>query len=163
MIRRLAPPLVALLLAAGCGIQPTGVVPAGSGPYLNKQSAGRVSLYFLRGGKLAPVLRFTGSSREVGPQNVLAALFAGPTAQERAEGYSSLLPTGQIFSAVDTTSTPVTVRVPTALPDDVPARLGQVVCTTIAALVAGGRSVGSAGVDVVAIGTTYHNRTCRSA
>ncbi|MDA3644780.1 hypothetical protein LZ318_24415 [Saccharopolyspora indica] len=148
----------ALLLVAGCGIQPTSVVDAGSAPSMYKFGGNRMSLYFLHDGRLEAVQR--SSIPEVTPQSTLAALFQGPTPEEAAAGFSSLLPGEPVVPTVDTTATPVAVHVPAPLPDNVPARINQVACTAIAALVADGHPVAGTGVDVIAVGATYRNKIC---
>lgn len=148
---------LALLLVAGCGIQPTDVVSAGSAPSMYKFGGNRMSLYFLHDGRLAAVQRKV--IPEVTPQSTLTALFQGPTPEEAAKGFASLLP-ADVVPTIDTTTTPATVHVPAPLPDNVPARLNQVACTAIAALVADGRPAVGTGVDVIAVGATYRNKIC---
>ena len=92
--------LLGAMGVAGCGIQPTGVKVVGAAPTL--QAANDVTgtggagggneyeLYFLRDGKLTPVVRYTDDS--VTQELVLQALISGPSSTESAGGYTSAIP-----------------------------------------------------------------------
>jgi hypothetical protein len=135
------------LLAAGCGVQPTGVIPAGPAPAVAGSRLGLLTLYFLLDGQLAPVQRPWPGTKT--PEIALAQLFDGPNDEELKMGYGSLLPTG-VSPQVGITSadgTP-TVTVPYPLQKLNPDGLSQISCTTIAALTAEGQFVRTGGITV---------------
>jgi hypothetical protein len=80
--------VLAVLLLAGCGIRPTGVVYAGDAPVATASGSPRSQVFFLAGGVLTPVKR-TASPAD--PQQVFDALLKGPTLEERARGLSTEL------------------------------------------------------------------------
>ncbi|MEV6622271.1 hypothetical protein AB0M83_01960 [Amycolatopsis sp. NPDC051106] len=130
--------LVVLLVVSACGIKPTGVVPAGPAPTLrNPGVSGRgadVILYFVIGGRVAPVSRSTGT---VGVENALSLLLAGPTPDEADDGYGTDLPrrSGPI---VLSPGSPPAITVPFPLKPISGAGINQLVCTAFAALAAQG-------------------------
>ncbi|MGH3243392.1 MAG: hypothetical protein ACRDNL_23645 [Spirillospora sp.] len=74
--------LVALLIVAGCGIRPTGIIDAGEPPSANGAAAD-ITVYLARGGKLWPVRR-PGVPGQ--PYLAIEQLAVRPTEQERAAG-----------------------------------------------------------------------------
>ena len=113
-----------LLVAAGCGVRPSGVITglaAPSGP------AEAVSLYLLAGKNLKVVLRPTG--RRLSPSETLTLLANGPDADEVAQGFTSEIPADA--APIEMASGPSGVTVTLSVD---PARLStmaldQIVCT----------------------------------
>jgi germination protein M len=83
-ILRFLPIALTLALVAGCG--GSGKATATQTATTSAPATKPVKLYFLRDGKVAPVLRYLSSND--GPE-LLKALEAGPTAAERAIGFTS--------------------------------------------------------------------------
>jgi hypothetical protein len=94
--------VVSAMGVAGCGIQPSEVKVVGAAPSLQAandvtgtEDAGsgdgnQYELYFIRDGKLTPVLRYTDDT--VTQELVLQALIAGPSSTDSAQGYTSAIP-----------------------------------------------------------------------
>jgi hypothetical protein len=82
---------VALLavLAAGCGVRPSGVITGSPAP--TEQVRG-VALYFLDDSSLTPVLRRT--PQRLSPLKTLVLLQHGPNGDERAANLTSEVPAG---------------------------------------------------------------------
>jgi hypothetical protein len=89
-------------LAAGCGGSRSSAPPTGgtapateTAPTATETTAPTTTIalrvYFLRDGKVAPVLRRVSETRAVA-RAALAELVVGPTAEERAEGLTTRLP-----------------------------------------------------------------------
>ncbi|WP_406634661.1 hypothetical protein [Amycolatopsis sp. WGS_07] len=158
MKRVLGIALVSILALAGCGIQPTGVVPAGNAPAGFQLGTPRpqITLYFVYAGQLSPVQR--AWARDATPTTVLTELFGGPTALEEKEGFYSMLSPGRHVT-VDTSAQPVTVTVAESMKQLYPIGLQQVVCTVSASLVASGQSV-ERGITVVASDTKLESLYC---
>ncbi len=81
-MRRLAPAFAVLLLA-GCGVRPTGVVYAGEAPTATAPASPRSQVYFLLRDQPIPV------ERPIDPadtQAVFDSLLTGPTEAEEAKG-----------------------------------------------------------------------------
>jgi hypothetical protein len=94
-VRRLPPLVLLVALAAGCGgsttVTRTETVVRTVTAAAQKTA---VRVYFMRDGKVAPVAReLASTSRDA----LLAALSAGPTAQERAAGFA--VPNGRARTA----------------------------------------------------------------
>jgi hypothetical protein len=98
---RLVVGCAALLPAlAACGIEPSGITSLGAAPAAAPASApnglpatigsDQYVLFFYQGDKLAPVYRPATSTVNEG--FVLRQLLNGPTADEKAQGYTSALP-----------------------------------------------------------------------
>jgi hypothetical protein len=132
--------LAVLLLVSACGVKPTPVVAAGPAPTLRTSaSEGRgsdVILYFVIDDRVAPVARPGGWPVSV--ESTLTMLLDGPTADERAGGYTTGLPrwSGGITL---TPGPPATINVPFPLRPLTGAGINQLVCTAFAALAAQGR------------------------
>ncbi|HEX6340349.1 hypothetical protein [Umezawaea sp.] len=121
--------LAAVLLVAGCGVRPSGVIVGGPAP----TAAAVISVYFVSGGRVAPVPR-------PGSASALAQLAVGPTTAEREQGYATEVPAGAVLDAAGSTVT-VSVDVTSLSANAV----DQIVCTTAAGsvtLVGGGQSRG---------------------
>jgi hypothetical protein len=88
MTRRAAVAVLLVALLAGCGVRPSGVIhggPAPAGP------VGGTRIYLVSGGEPALVLR---GPRLADPAEVLRVLAAGPTEAERAQGFTTEVPSG---------------------------------------------------------------------
>ncbi|MEV7967471.1 hypothetical protein AB0O34_16025 [Sphaerisporangium sp. NPDC088356] len=70
-LARLAVPALVVMLAAACGVDPTGVVDAGPAPVISARGAA-ATVYLLRDGRLAPKNVATASAAA---QDVITALF----------------------------------------------------------------------------------------
>ncbi|MEU5263501.1 hypothetical protein [Amycolatopsis sp. NPDC021455] len=149
--------LAVVLLVSACGIKPTPVVSAGPAPTLRSpasdgQSTG-VILYFLVDGRLTPVVR--PANRTVTVEETLTMLLDGPTVDEHAEGYRTMLPvrTGPVTVTVSP-GRPPTISLPFPLRPITGVALNQLACTASAALAVQGGSgvdgtVSFAGPDVL--------------
>jgi hypothetical protein len=80
--------VLAVLLLAGCGVRPTGVVYAGDAPTATAPASSQAQVFFLSQKTLVPVPRAIGPGDA---QKVFDALLAGPTAEERQKGLSTAL------------------------------------------------------------------------
>ncbi|MGC4745893.1 hypothetical protein ACLQ28_09555 [Micromonospora sp. DT201] len=123
----LAGGLLLTLLAAGCGVRPSGVItgrPAVSGP------AQGIVLYLLAQGELVLVLR--PSKADTSPANALAQLAAGPDENERGQGFTSEVPAGldpvTVTAGADR-STGLTVRTTSAALPLSSNAADQIICT----------------------------------
>ncbi|MEV5987693.1 hypothetical protein AB0L85_22210 [Streptomyces sp. NPDC052051] len=137
--RAVAACLSAVALLTGCGVQQTDVIEAGGpatvGVFPDPEN--RMLLFFLSPqGRLTPVTRRVGTAPPpagagpVDPGKVVAALFAGPRANEREAGLHTELPP-QLTGAVWTKATPgkLTLHLPLAVRTFKAAAVRQVVCT----------------------------------
>lgn len=115
--------LAAALLTAACGVpvdaEPRALDPSAA-PYqvVTRQRTApptgtfRIVVYLVRDGALLPVPRRVPSSPT--PEQVLAALAAGPTPTEQADGVSTGLPVDGDISLSGVNGTIATVSVPAA-------------------------------------------------
>jgi hypothetical protein len=128
-----------LLLVSACGVKPTPVVSAGPAPTLrDPASEGRgtdLILYFVLADRVTPVVR--PSAGVVGIESALTMLMDGPSADERAGGYTTELP-GWSGGITSTPGPPTTITVPFPLRPITGAGINQLVCTAFAALAAQG-------------------------
>ncbi|GII97220.1 hypothetical protein [Sinosporangium siamense] len=87
-MRRLAAVLLLAVTAVGCGIQPTGITPAGDAP-IARASTTTNAVYFVKKGKLVRVTR----TAPLMPANgyALMQLVDGPTAAEAADGITTAI------------------------------------------------------------------------
>jgi hypothetical protein len=77
--------LLAVVLA-GCGVRPSGVITGGPAP---TGAVDGTRIYLISDGEPTLVLR---GPKPAGPDAVLRMLAAGPTAQERAQGFTTEVP-----------------------------------------------------------------------
>jgi Immunoglobulin-like domain of bacterial spore germination/Sporulation and spore germination len=112
-MRRIAPFAVLLLVLAGCGgsggprrpsstAPPAPTAPATGATTTNAAPAPAttsLAVYFVRDGKVAPVRRNVPETKAVGAA-ALAQLLAGPSAEERAAGLASAVPSGTSLSGL---------------------------------------------------------------
>ncbi|RGC68615.1 hypothetical protein C5N14_12660 [Micromonospora sp. MW-13] len=124
-------------LAAGCGVQPSGVItgsPARGGP-----SEG-VGLYLIRNGTLTLVVR--SATEGVPPVEALRLLAAGPDVHEQGEGFTSevpadALPASEVVVSADRSRLSVTLS--GAVTTLSAAAVDQIVCTLDSAAAAASR------------------------
>lgn len=91
-IRRvLAAGLVSLAAVTGCGVRPSDAIPAGDPPSGPVAPTTTITLYLVRDGRLSAVTR-PGGGRILLQANTLGLLAAGPTARERASGFTTDVP-----------------------------------------------------------------------
>ncbi|WP_214324803.1 hypothetical protein [Nonomuraea sediminis] len=88
--RMLAACLVSLVAVAGCGVRPSDVIRAGAPPSGRVAPTTKITLYLVKNGRLSAVTR--PSDRPVFQADTLALLAAGPTARERAHGFTTDVP-----------------------------------------------------------------------
>ncbi len=120
--------LAVLVLASGCGVRPSGVIPgenAPSGPP-NGNNGHMATVYFVLNGKVVPVVR-TGVG-DVAADRV-RALERGPDEDERASGYTTELPPSFEPIAIGVSDAEIGVNVRELSPNAV----AQIVCTVVAA------------------------------
>ncbi|MEU8110790.1 hypothetical protein [Micromonospora sp. NPDC048947] len=127
----LASGLLLTLVAAGCGVRPSGVItgrPPISGP------ARGTWLYLLAQGKLVLVLRPVNT--DPSPTAALSLLAAGPQENERAQGFTSDVPAGLdpvTVTAGAGRSGDLTVRANIAAQALSARAVDQIICTSVAA------------------------------
>ncbi|WP_254897268.1 hypothetical protein [Amycolatopsis sp. Hca4] len=155
--------LAVLLLVSGCGVKPTPVVAAGPAPTLRNPaddgSGTDVVLYYVLNGRLTPVTRPRSLPASV--ESTLAMLMDGPSADERASGYTTELPrrTGAITL---THGAPPTITVPFPVQPLSGTGINQLVCTAFAALVATGGYTTDGTLAVVAPDVRLPYQTCQA-
>jgi hypothetical protein len=118
-VRRLAVIVIGGIVVAGCGKSthstaptttaastvprtstPGGTsVPSTSASTPTTEATTLLRVYFLHDGKIGPVARVVPATRAVGTA-ALAALQAGPTADDRANGFRTALPIGPVVSGL---------------------------------------------------------------
>lgn len=127
-MKRLLVLLAVVVLASGCGVRPSGVIPgenAPSGP--PKGNIGNTAtVYFVLNGRVVPVVR-TGVG-DVAADRV-RALEQGPDEDERAAGYTTELPPSFEPIAIGVSDAAIGVDVRDLSPNAV----AQLVCTVIGA------------------------------
>ncbi|MFC6016244.1 hypothetical protein ACFP2T_08545 [Plantactinospora solaniradicis] len=143
--RRALPAALALLmiLAAGCGVRPTGVITGGPAP---EGPARSVTLFFVTDHHLALVLRPNTPTASI--DDTLALLLAGPDPTERTLGYSTEIPADA--GPAETTSGPsgTTVNLSGGVTALSPTAVDQIVCTVRNAMPDGEPTDGSAMVTL---------------
>ncbi|WP_436761440.1 hypothetical protein [Streptosporangium sp. V21-05] len=152
--RVLAAGLVSLVAAAGCGVQPSDVIPAGAPPSGRVAPATTVTLYLVKNGRVGAVTRPGG--RPMLPADTLALLADGPTAGERADGFTTdVPPEAGPFSVTAKSAGHLVVTLSTPAGELSTPAVEQIVCTA-AASVPGG----PAQVTVVGAGRSVGPRNC---
>ncbi|MFJ9737786.1 hypothetical protein [Streptomyces sp. NPDC101166] len=128
--------LPALAALASCGIPTTGVIEAG-GPASGVVP--RASVYFVVDEALVEVPRRT--VRPVGVESAVDALLRGPTPEERAQRFTTLLPPGRTTTRtagpdllrVRTKGVQVTIELTRAVDQLSELAAAQLICTVLAA------------------------------
>ncbi|MFK0250803.1 hypothetical protein ACIQUM_39425 [Amycolatopsis azurea] len=155
--------LAAAALVTACGVQPTGVVPAGPGPSIQdtggRQLLGGLTLYFVSDGRVIRVTRPTEGY--VSPEGAIRILLKGPTEREAAQGLTTFVPVGLDKVTVypgdpSSLSLPFSVR---KLSDQA---INQLVCTMIAASTSTGQVPNSPGVNVISPYDDVHFQSCKA-
>jgi hypothetical protein len=152
-----------LLLIGACGVKPTGAVPAGPAPTLrNPGSAGSgtdVILYFVIDGRVAPVTRPTGT--QVSVSTALSMLLSGPSYEESADGYTTMLRPGS--GPVDLSpGPPAVISFAFPLKQLTSVAINQLVCTAFAALAVDQRYVVDGTITLIGSDVQLPSQTCQA-
>ncbi|MFF3442438.1 GerMN domain-containing protein [Streptosporangium sp. NPDC002721] len=156
--RALAAGLVSLVAVAvtGCGVQPSDVIVAGAPPSGRVAPATTLTLYLVKDGRLGAVTRPRPGGLPLFETDTLALLAAGPTAGERAHGFSSDVPSGAgPFSLTAKPAGRLVVTLSTPPGELSALALGQIVCTAAATA-----PEGPVQVTVVGAGQSVGPRSC---
>lgn len=141
--------VAAVLLVAGCGVDPSGVTDGGEAP---TGVAPGVTLYFVDAhDRLQPQLRRTG--RLGGISDALALLLAGPGGSDMRTGIAPAEVTRVI---VDVTPGLIHLRVPLATYEVTPLGIDQIVCTAL------GVHIQSGGARTTRVQVTFTSATPES-
>ncbi|GAB3563207.1 hypothetical protein GCM10027445_05230 [Amycolatopsis endophytica] len=136
--------LLVVLVVAGCGVRPTDPVAAGNPPL--GAAAGPI-LFFVRDGKLEPVMRESGRLGTV--SGAVVDLLSGPTQAEIAAGYTTELLNAAVSTSVSALREGfVTVSLSPAPVYLSETAVDQIVCTVIAVQAQLGASAGGIGVRI---------------
>jgi hypothetical protein len=156
------------LLAAGCGIRPSGVITGGSAPTWSGEAvptpgppADGVRLSLLSNGGLTWVLR--PIRNRLSPAGTLTLLAGGPDADERASGLTTEVPPD--IAPIEVTSGPsgMTVTLSRDVSTLSTTAVDQIVCTAGNATAGDGGAPGPVPVTVTGRGHTLSARGCPSA
>lgn len=129
--RVLAAGLVSLAAVTGCGVQPSDVIPAGAPPSGRVAPATTITLYLVKDGRLGVVTR--PGDRPMFPADTLALLADGPTAGERARGFTTdVPPEAGPFSVTAKPAGRLVVTLSSPAGDLSALAVGQIVCTAAA-------------------------------
>jgi hypothetical protein len=138
------------VLTTGCGVRPSGVITGWPAP---TEHVGGVTLYFLAGSALTPVVR--PARGPLWPTQTLTLLQNGPDAEERATNLTSEVPAGLDPVTVTTdASGNVHVVVSADVTTLSTAAVDQIVCTVRDALST------AAPITLISGATTRGPRTC---
>ncbi|MFC4536765.1 hypothetical protein [Sphaerisporangium dianthi] len=152
--RILAASLIPLIAAAGCGVRPSDVIPAGDPPSgriaPSTSTSTTITLYLVKNGRLSAMRR--PSDRPLFQADTLALLAAGPTPQEQAHGFTTdVPPQAAPFTVTPKPAGHLVVTLSTPAGDLSTLAVGQIVCTAAATapespaqitLIGAGQSVG---------------------
>ncbi|MFD5096217.1 hypothetical protein ACFWMR_36820 [Amycolatopsis thailandensis] len=160
---RILPALAAATLVAACGVQPTGVVPAGPGPSIRATSGakglGGTTLYFVSEGRVIPVTR--PSESYISAEGAITMLLKGPTEREAAQGLTTFIPPGLDRIAVYP-GDPSSLALPFSVRKFSNQAINQLICTVIAATTATGRAPNSPGVNVISPSEDVYFQSCKA-
>ncbi|MEV6985629.1 hypothetical protein AB0M95_30830 [Sphaerisporangium sp. NPDC051017] len=152
--RVLAAGLVSLVAVAGCGVRPSGVVPAGDPPSGAVAPTMTITLYLVKNGRLSAVTRPGG--RPLFPADTLALLAAGPSAREKAHGFTTdVPPEAGPFSVTAEPAGHLVVTLSTPAGDLSTLAVEQIVCTAAATV-----PESLAQITVVGAGQSVSPRNC---
>ena len=127
-------PVIAALLLAGCGVQPSGVTDGGKAP---SGVAPGVTLYFVDArGELRPQLRRTGHLGTI--SEAMSLLLWGPGDSGLRTQITSNKTTPQVVVA--TAPGVIQLMVPLSIHEVTPLGIDQIVCTALGVHVQGGGS-----------------------
>lgn len=163
MKARLLAVLASAMLAAGCGIQPTGVIQAGPGPQIrgteSTRPPGVMTLYFVADGRVTPVDR--PAVGVATPETAIALLLKGPTADESALGFTTFVPYEvdrvQVFPG-----NPPIISLPFSAYKLSGQAVNQLVCTATAAYSARDTPLISPGMNVSGPDGQTYFQACKS-
>ncbi|MEU4409110.1 hypothetical protein AB0F88_31745 [Streptosporangium sp. NPDC023963] len=154
--RMLAAGLVSLAAAAGCGVQPSDVIPAGDPPSGRVAPATTTTLYLVKNGRISAVTR--PRDRPMFPADTLALLADGPTAGERANGFTTEVPPeAGPFSVTARPAGHLVVTLSAPAGELSAPAVGQIVCTAAATAP---ESPAEVQVTVVGAGQSVGPRNC---
>ena len=152
--RMLAAGLVSLVAMAGCGVQPSDVIPAGDPPSGRIAPTTTITLYLVKSDRLSAVTR--PNDRPMFPADTLALLADGPTAGERAHGFTTdVPPEAGPFSVTAESAGHLVVTLSTPAGELSTPAVGQIVCTAAATT-----PEKSAQVTVAGAGQSVGPRSC---
>ncbi|OLZ58265.1 hypothetical protein [Amycolatopsis keratiniphila] len=155
--------LAAAALAAACGVQPTGVVPAGPGPSIRATTGpnvlGGLTLYFVSDGRVIPVTR--PSEGFISPEGAVTLLLQGPTDREAAQGLTTFVPP-ELGKLRVYSGDPSSLALPYSVRKLSNQAINQLVCTVIAASTATGRAPHSPGVNVISPNEDVYFQSCKA-
>jgi len=153
-VRRLAAAVALTLLLGGCGVQTSGVTPAGRAP---TGVAPGVTLYFVdRDGRLRPQLRRTGRLGTI-PEAMALLLTGVGDAPLRSE----IAPAGPTRVVATTAPGLIRLMVPLTIDDVTPRGIDQLVCTALGVHVQRGGST-STRVQIRFVQPTPQSRVRRT-
>lgn len=160
---RVLPVLAAAALLAACGVQPTGVVPAGPGPSIRATTGtsvvGGLTLFFVSDGRVIPVTR--PSEGFISPEGAVTLLLQGPTDREAAQGLTTFVPP-ELGKLRVYSGDPSSLALPFSVRKLSDQAINQLVCTVIAASKAGGRPAHSQGVNVISPNEDVYFQSCKA-
>ncbi|MER6670125.1 hypothetical protein ABT256_36590 [Amycolatopsis japonica] len=155
--------LAAATLVAACGVQPTGVVPAGPGPSIRASTGPNVlaglTLYFVSDGRVIPVTR--PSEGFISPEGAVTLLLKGPTEREAAQGLTTFVPP-ELGKVRVYSGDPSSLSLPFSVRKMSDQAINQLVCTVIAASTAVGRTPHSPGVNVISPNEDVYFQSCKA-
>ncbi|MBB5857331.1 hypothetical protein ACFQ05_30985 [Amycolatopsis umgeniensis] len=159
----LLPALMALTLATACGVQPTGVVPAGPGPSIRATSGpalvNGLTLYFVSEGRVIPVTR--PSEGYISPEGAITLLLKGPTEREAAQGITTFVPP-ELGRVKVYPGDPASLALPFSVRILSDQAINQLVCTVITASTANSRTPHSPAVNVISPGENVLFQSCKA-
>lgn len=156
--RVLAAGLVSLVAVAGCGVRPSDVIEVGAPPSGGVAPTTTITLYLVKNGRLSAVKRRPKpGGRPLFKADTLALLAEGPTARERAHGFTTdVPPEAGPFSVTATPAGGLVVTLSTPAGELSTLAVEQIVCTAAATA-----PEGPAQVTVVGAGQSVGPRNCR--
>ncbi|MFD5248885.1 hypothetical protein ACFWIW_30380 [Amycolatopsis sp. NPDC058340] len=160
---RVLPALAAAALTAACGVQPTGVVPAGPGPSIRATAGqsflGGLTLYFVSDGRVIPVTR--PSEGFISPEGAITLLLKGPTEREAAQGLTTFVPP-EVGRVEVYSGDPASMVLPFPIRKLSNQAINQLVCTAIAASMASDRTPRPQGVNVTSPDGPMYFQSCKA-
>ncbi|OXM54735.1 hypothetical protein [Amycolatopsis alba] len=155
--------LVLAALVAACGVQPTGVVPAGPGPSIRNtegmQMLGGVTLYFVSDGRVLPVTR--PSEGSISAEGAITLLLKGPTDKEAAQGLTTFVPP-ELGRVKVYSGDPASLALPFSVRKLSDQAINQLICTVIAASAANGQTSHSRAVNVISPSENVLFQSCKA-
>lgn len=163
MRKALLATLAAATLVTACGVQPTGVIPAGPGPSLRATAGPTVvnglTLYFVSDGRVVPVTR--PSEGFISPEGAITLLLKGPTEREAAQGLTTFVPP-EVGRVEVYSGDPSAMVLPFSVRKLSNQAINQLVCTAIAASPSFGRVPRPQGVNVTSPDGDMYFQSCKA-